>query len=144
MKLKKYLVQAIVALVLSVSVMVSRGAFAAGATSADRIMAISDGFTVTALLFIGFGVLVWISTTGFFDIFSYAMKKAARVFVPGAYAHETANYYTYVTGQKDKRKSKKERREEAGLESSSQKSTLIVGLVCLALSMIFWGLWYAV
>ena len=144
MKVKKYLVQAVVALILSLTVMVSRGAFAAGVTTADRVMAISDGFTVTALLFICLGILVWISSTGFFDIFSYALKKAARVFVPGAYAGETANYYTYVTGQRDKRKGKQERREEAGLETSSEKSTLIVGLVCLALSLIFWGLWYAV
>ncbi len=144
MKFKKYLVQAIVALALSVSVMVSRGAFATGAVTADRIMAISDGFTVAALLFICLGALIWISSTGFFDIFSYAFKKAARVFVPGAYAGETANYYTYVTGQKDKRKGKQERREEAGLEGASEKSTLIIGLVCLALSLIFWGLWYAV
>lgn len=144
MKFKKYLVQAIVALALSVSVMVSRGAFAAGAAAADRIMAISDGFTVSALLFICMGILVWVSTTGFFDIFSYAFKKAARVFVPGAYAGETANYYTYVTGQKDKRKGKQQRREEAGLETTSEKSTLIVGLVCLVLSVLFWGLWYAV
>lgn len=144
MKFKKYLVQAIVALALSVSVMISRGAFAADAATADRIMAISDGFTVAALLFICLGILVWISTTGFFDIFSYALKKAARVFVPGAYAGETANYYTYVTGQRDKRKGKKERREEAGLEAASEKSTLIIGLACLVLSLIFWGLWYAV
>jgi len=144
MKFKKYLVQAVVALALAVSVMMSRGAFAGGVTAADRIMAISDGFTVAALLFICMGILVWISTTGFFDIFSYAFKKAARVFVPGAYAGETANYYTYVTGQKDKRKGKQERREEAGLEAKSEKSTLIVGLICLVFSLIFWGLWYAV
>lgn len=144
MKYKKYLVQAVVALALSVAVMVSRGAFAAGVTAADRVMAISDGFTVTALLFICLGGLIWVSTTGFFDIFSYAFKKAARVFVPGAYTDETANYYTYVTGQKDKRKSKKERREEAGLDEVSEKSTLIIGLIFLVLSLIFWGLWYAV
>jgi len=144
MKFKKYLVQAVVALALAVSVMMSRGAFAGSVTTADRIMAISDGFTVAALLFICMGILVWISTTGFFDIFSYAFKKAARVFVPGAYAGETANYYTYVTGQKDKRKGKQERREEAGLEAKSEKSTLIVGLICLVFSLIFWGLWYAV
>ncbi len=144
MKYKKYLVQAIVALALSLSVMMSRGAFAAGVTTADRVMAISDGFTVAALLFICLGALIWISSTGFFDIFSYAFKKAARVFVPTAYIGETANYYTYVTGQKEKRKSKKERREEAGLEQTSEKSTLLIGLFFLALSLIFWVLWYAV
>ena len=144
MKYKKYLVQAVVALALSVAVMASRGAFAAGVTAADRVMAISDGFTATALLFICLGGLIWVSTTGFFDIFSYAFKKAARVFVPGAYAGETANYYTYVTGQRNKRKSKKERREEAGLEETSEKSTLIIGLIFLALCFVFWGLWYAV
>ena len=146
MKYMKYLVQGAVGLVLSLVVMISRGAFASGdtVTAADRVMAISDGFTVTALLFICFGALIWISTTGFFDIFSYAFKKAAHAFVPGAYADETANYYTYVTGQKNKRKSRKERKEEMGMEETSEKSTLFIGLIFLVLCLIFWGLWYVV
>ena len=58
--------------------MTSQGAFAEGVSAADRILAIGNGFSVIALLYISFGLLVWISTTGVLDIFSFALQKGAH------------------------------------------------------------------
>ena len=41
----------------------------------EKMAALSDGFFVPGVLFLGFGLLVFIADDGFFDIFSYGMLK---------------------------------------------------------------------
>ena len=69
----RLIIQIAIGLIIAVGVMTSQGAFAEGVSAADRILAIGNGFSVIALLYISFGLLVWISTTGVLDIFSFAL-----------------------------------------------------------------------
>lgn len=71
----RLIIQIAIGLIIAVGVMTSQGAFAEGVSVADRILAIGNGFSVIALLYISFGLLVWISTTGVLDIFSFALQK---------------------------------------------------------------------
>ena len=70
----RLIIQIAIGLIIAVGVMTSQGAFAEGVSAADRILAIGNGFSVIALLYISFGLLVWISTTGVLDIFSFAKR----------------------------------------------------------------------
>ena len=114
---------------LSFGVMFYRGLFQAE-TAGDRIMIICDGFTVTALLFISMGGLMWASTTGFFDIFSYAVRKGAHALIPGMVRDNLPGYYEYKLEKESKRKDK------------GAKSTFLVGVVFLAVSLALTGVWY--
>lgn len=71
----KYLVQTVIALILSLIVMNFRGAFNSELASADRFKGVCDGFSVTAMLYISFGILMWGIVDGLFLIYS-AMRSA--------------------------------------------------------------------
>lgn len=129
MKRIKYIVQAVLGLLLSFGVMFYRGLFQAG-NAGDRIMIICDGFTVTALLFISVGFLLWVSTTGFFDIFGYAVRKGAHSLIPGLVRDNLSGYYEYKLEKESERKDR------------GAKSTLIVGAAFLAVSLALTAVWY--
>lgn len=131
MKNLKYYVQIAVGLLLAFFVMVTRGLFTAEKVS-DVIMYIGDGFTVAGVLYLGVGALIWISSTGFFDIFGFAVKKAAHAIVPGMIDNIDGNYYEYKVQMTEKRK------------AFFHYFTLILGLVFLAISAIFLFIWYQV
>jgi hypothetical protein len=63
---------------------------------------LADAFTIPGVIFIMVGCLVAISTTGFFDSISYAMKSLARAIIP---FHDTTDekYYDYKTKKESKR-----------------------------------------
>ena len=82
MKKAKYAASLISGLLLAFAVMWLRGLFSAE-SAADTVMAVSDGFAVAGLLFFGIGSLMWVSTTGFFDIFAFALRKGAHAIIPG-------------------------------------------------------------
>lgn len=132
MKYIKYIVQAALGLALSVGVMYYRGLFEAQ-SGADKIMIISDGFTVTALLFLSMGILVWISTTGFFDIFGYAFRKGAHALIPGLGAGDKlTGFYEY----------KLKKQEERETKEKGEKSMLLVGAVFLLAGIVATFFWY--
>ena len=131
MKYIRYWVQALIGLLLSVAVMASRGLFAEG-SAADRVMIVCDGFTVTALLFLSVGALALIATTGFFDIFSYAVRKGAHALLPGLVHDSLGGYYEYRLEKEDTRK-KRDRGE---------KSTFLVGAGFLLVSILLTAVWY--
>ncbi len=129
MKRVKYFVQAVSGLALSVGVMFYRG-IAEAESGADRVMIVCDGFTVTALLFLAVGILIWTAGTGFFDIFGYAVRKGAHALLPGLVHDNLSGYYEY----------KAEKR--AGKAQRGEYSTLIIGAVFLLISMILTAVWY--
>lgn len=130
--LKKYVVQIVIALVLSVIFMDFRGAFDSEAEAAERLMGVCDGFSMTAMLYVCFGCLLWVSTTGFFDIFSYALRKGAHAIIPGMGFDNLGSYYDYKQDKAAQRNTKPE------------YSTLFIGLGFLALSALLVVVWYAV
>ncbi|MBE5887308.1 MAG: DUF3899 domain-containing protein [Lachnospiraceae bacterium] len=131
MKNVKILIQLVVGLLIAFFITWYQGAFVATKTS-DIIMAVGDGFTVAAVLYLGMGALMWISTTGFFDIFGFAFKKAARVFIPNFMVDEEMNFLEYKMGKEEKRK------------GFSQYSSLIIGAIFLVVSIVLTAVWYMI
>ena len=95
----------------------------------DRLRAVADAFSITALLYLCIGALLFVSTTGFFDIFGYAVKRGAHALIPGIVHDNTGDYYEYLEEKKLKRK------------GHSLKSTLIAGVVLLAIGAFLTGWW---
>ncbi len=92
---------------------------------------LSDGLFVSALVFVSFGALMWISTTGFFDIFSYAFNSLLVLFTPLKKPSEQKHYYEYKSEREAKRQGK-----------PVTHTVLITGLIFLALSLLALMLYY--
>lgn len=131
MKNLKYYVQAASGLLLAFAIMVSRGLFEEG-TIADKVMYIGDGFTVAGVLFLGVGALIWVSSIGFFDIFGYAVKKAAHAILPGMIQDDVGRFYEYKVDRETKRK------------GFFEHFTLKIGVVFMLLSAVLLFVWYQV
>lgn len=99
---------------------------------ADRVRAIDDTFTIVALLYLCIGSLLWVSTTGFFDIFGFAVKRALHAFIPGMVKDTVGDYYEYREGRHLKRRSR------------SLKSTFFAGLFLLLISIGLTLWWYII
>ncbi|MCM1102519.1 MAG: DUF3899 domain-containing protein [Clostridium sp.] len=130
-KYKSYVIQAVAGLTLSVFVMYGQGVFTRENT-ADVIRGVCDGFSVTALLYVAVGMLLWVSTTGFFDIFGFAVRKGLHHLIPVFTRDDPGGFYEY----------KQDREERRG--AKPQRSTLLVGLVFLAVSIALTIVWYGV
>ena len=92
---------------------------------------LSDGFFVSSVLFVGLGLLLWVSATGFFDIFSYAFKSLLVLFTPLKRPGEYQHYYEYKCEKDAKREGK-----------PITHTVLVVGLIVLALSLLMLFLYY--
>ena len=127
----RLIIQIAIGLIIAVGVMTSQGAFAEGVSAADRILAIGNGFSVIALLYISFGLLVWISTTGVLDIFSFALQKGAHFLIPFSTREANGKFYEF----------KVEKRKQKG---KGQYMTLLVGLGFLMIAIALTVAWYYV
>lgn len=123
-------VQLVIALTLAVLAASSQG-FSLEGELYLNCRYLSDGFFIVAVLFVGMGTLLWVSTTGFFDIFSYAMKSLLVLFSPLKKPSEHPHFYEYKCEREAKRKGK-----------PITHTVLIVGLILLALSLICLALYY--
>ncbi len=131
MKSKKYVIQLLIGVFIAFVIMWQRGLFLAESV-ADKVLIICDGFTVVAFIYLCLGVLLWISSTGTMDIFSYALKKGVNALVPGRIFDDLGGYYEYKMSKEEKRKGFKER------------STLIIGFLFLVISIVLTLVWYSV
>lgn len=75
---------------------------AAGAN--QLVWCLSDGCFVAGLLLAGMGALLWISTTGFFDIFGYAMKSLLVLFSPLRAPEKHQKFLDYKAEREEKRR----------------------------------------
>ena len=90
---------------------------------------LSDGLFVVGFLLAGMGALIWISTTGFFDIMTYAVKSFLVLFTPIKKPKEHPNFFDY----------KEQRAERRG---KPRFWMLAVGVAFLVLSVICLGVYY--
>lgn len=90
---------------------------------------LSDGCFVAGMLMTGVGLLVWISTTGFFDMFSYGFHSLLVLFSP---LRKPENHETFF----DYKMAKDERRGKPLM------ALLIVGICFILLSMACLGVYY--
>ena len=128
----RLIIQIAIGLIIAVGVMTSQGAFAEGVSVADRILAIGNGFSVIALLYISFGLLVWISTTGVLDIFSFALQKGAHFLIPFSTREANGKFYEFKVEKAKKRKQK----------GKGQYMTLHEGLGFLIITIVLTVAWY--
>lgn len=91
--------------------------------------ALTDAFFVIGFFNFGFGVLFWISATGFFDIFGYSFKAALNFFLPRRYTENTGDYYEYKVKKQERRK-----------ESFVPAEMLWIGLAMILISIVFYAL----
>ncbi len=129
-KLISLLVQLLIASGIAVATAVNQGLSLQGQMFLN-CRYLSDGFFVSTVIFLGLGVLLWVSTTGFFDIFSYGFKSLLVLFSPLKKASEHPHYYEYKCEKDAKREGK-----------PITHTVLWAGLICLALSMITLFLYY--
>ena len=124
-----YLLNGIVALVIGLSIALGRG-LSASQSFSENCRDLSDGFFVAGGMMISVGLLTLISTTGFFDIFSYGVKTLVSHFIPRKDADENLKYYDYKMARAENRK-------------KPLRASLHVGLMCIALSLLFLAGYYA-
>lgn len=121
-------VQMAIAAVIAVGIAVYQGL---GAEWYWNFRCLSDGLFVSAVLFIGFGLLIWVAATGFFDIFSYGVKSLLMLFSPLKRAKEHPHYYEYKCEKASKRGDK-----------PATHTTLLTGMIALVLSLILLAMYY--
>lgn len=126
--LLKYGIPALIGAAITIAVAMGQGL--GGVGSAWSLRALSDGCFVTTVLMGGMGALVWVSTTGFFDIFTYAGKSLLVLFSPMKQPEKLKKFYEYKADKDEKRK-------------KADFTLLIVGIGYLLLSFAFLGCYYA-
>ena len=110
----RVIIQIAIGLIIAVGVMTSQGAFAE--------------------VYISFGLLVWISTTGVLDIFSFALQKGAHFLIPFSTREANGKFYEFKVEKAKKRKQK----------GKGQYMTLLVGIGFLMIAIALTVAWYYV
>lgn len=105
-----------------------------GASPASLAQAISNGFFLSAVLYLGFGVLTFIAEAGNFYGIQFLGYTLVRLFsIRKERFSNRKDYFTYCT--------EKQAQQETG-KTSAKWVMLQVGLVCLAISGISAALYY--
>ncbi len=113
-------------LAIAIPVALAQG-FAFGQAAYRNAGCLSDGFFIAGVLLTSVGILSWISTTGFFDLFAYAFHSLPVLFTALKKPEELESYYDYKAMREEKRE-------------KPLYFLVIVGVACLLLSVIFLGL----
>lgn len=128
-KLRRYLISSFCA-AFSVALFSQIRGFAFENALKENLSALCDGFFVSGVLFGGLGAMVWVSTTGFFDILGYGFKNLA-VLIPFHHRRKYKHFYEYKAEQSAKR-------------TKPQLFLLIIGLVLIAAAAILLNIYSAV
>ena len=94
----------------------------------DVMYALSDGFFLVGMLNLGFGALLWISTSGIFDIISYGFKSLLYLFTLRTKDKDEGGYYEYQLKKKQNRK-------------AVPFETLWIGAGLIIVGIVFYILW---
>ena len=106
-----------------------------GIGSAHLVQYISDGCFLSAVLYLGFGILTWIAEAGNFYGIQFLFHTLTRRFFPNrGRADSKTTYFDYCL-------EKRERRAAEG-KSPAKAAMLLSGLGCLALAVLFTALFY--
>ena len=90
---------------------------------------LSDGFFVIGLLAAGMGMLIWVSTTGFFDIMGYGFKSLLVLFTPLKKPKDHISFYDYKMLREGKR-------------GKPRHALLASGVLFILLSLLCLGIYY--
>lgn len=128
-KIISYLIGSLIAVAMTVALAVSFGAFTAESTSLMFAYLCNAAF-VTAVFYCGVGLLAWVSTTGFFDIFGYGFKSLKYLFTPAKRDRSEGGYYEYAMEKRERKR-----------DNVSTRFILVIGIVFLTISIVFLALW---
>ena len=105
--------------------------------TAHTMMRLSNGCFIVSVLYIGCSVLMYIQEAGNFYGIQFLFYTMAPLFSPRkSRAAERKTYYTYCLEKKE--------RQAAEGKSPVKPAMLLVGIVCLALSLLFMEMFYRV
>lgn len=128
--LLKYGITALIGALMVFIVMRNYG-YADAATQVDKVLILSNAFTIPGVILIMVGFLVMASNEGAFNGISYAMSYAVRMLIPGGGAAKQEKYGDYVMRRREKEKAK------VGF-------IFLVGLVYLVVAIVFTVLFYQI
>ena len=127
--LMKYLICFVVASLITVGVFWIRGFFTDNV--GVNLQILSDGFFVSGILFLMFAGMLFISSEGALIGISFVLRNVVLMFIPmGRKQHEFYAQY------------RERKLAEKHVKSSSDHCILVVGLVFLAISIVFTVIWY--
>lgn len=127
----KYLITSLVGLSIATIIIFSKGILTVETTT--QVMAIlCDAFFAPGVIFVCFGLIVVASNGGAFDMLSYGVSLIFVLLKKNIKERKYKDFYEYSQAKKEKRKGK-----------SSIAFILIVGLIMVAISMIFLAFYYA-
>ncbi len=99
---KQYAITTLIGLAMSIGFSMAQG-FSLEASLKLNMRSLSDGFFVASMLIGGIGALVWVSTTGFFDILAYAGRNL-QILLSSLWRHnEHMTYIEYKAMRDEKR-----------------------------------------
>lgn len=98
----------------------------------DNYRMLSDAATIPGLLLTMFGALVWASSLGALDGFSYGVGHLFRSLIPGAGNAKEETYGEYVA-----------KRREKYAKAKGYGFLLVTGLAFLAIAVVFIALFYS-
>ena len=101
-KLLQYGITAVVGALMAWWVMDIEGFFVVVGDPVHTRAILCDAFFVPGILLSLIGMLVWISSTGFFDALGYAVRTAAHMFLPFVKT-ERKSFYDYKMEKAEKR-----------------------------------------
>ena len=125
----KYVAATIVFALATLFCLSLRGAFGGTHSKSELFGILSDSFVIPGIIGIMVFILVWISTTGFFDMITYGLSIAGRSLIPGMRIYKEERFADY-----------KERKEKNRLSGYSfllfvSVGFTLVGIVFLMLYM---------
>ena len=126
-QIKNYLITLVVGLVIAFLIILSEDVF----TQTDKkelYESLCDAFFVPGVLIGGFGLLVFASNEGAFDMLTFGMRKFFSLFKKDLSAYRDETFYEYKMAREGSEK--------------PMAFMLIVGLVLIAISMIFLIMYY--
>ena len=91
---------------------------------------LSDGFFVVGMVMTGIGTLMWVSTTGFFDMMSYGVRSLLVLFSPLKKPSEHQSFYDYKVARDEKR-------------GKVRYGLLLTGIGHILMSLLLLGIYYS-
>jgi hypothetical protein len=101
-KLLQYGITTVVGGLIAWRVMDAEGLFLIAGEPEHTKAILCDAFFVPGILLALIGMIVWVSSTGFFDALGYAVKTAAHMFIPFIKT-ERQSFYDYKMAKAEKR-----------------------------------------
>lgn len=120
-KALSYIIPAVLCAAIAIIILAARGAF--GKTGMQLMMDLCDAFFVPGALMTGFGLLVFATNGGSFDMLAFGIRKLFDLFKRDLTKVKYRTFYDYRQAQKEKKR--------------SFWSYLIVGLVFIAVAVVF-------